>query len=194
MGLAQAPRTIYRCFNCHATNVQPGGSEPDLSQMQPGVVCERCHGPGRAHIAAVREKRSRMQIAATVLNAGRYPAKAIVQICGECHRAPQERNLSAAPEVDDPINVRFQPVGFLVSKCFLASKNFSCLTCHDPHEDARRNDDAFYTAKCLGCHEAKTSARSRCRRASKQDCLPCHMQRLSPLPHLTFTDHRIRTY
>src|SRR5262249_24781590 len=101
LGLLQAPEVIYRCFNCHATNVQPGSAGPDLLRMEPGVVCERCHGPGRAHMAAVREKRPAAEIAKTVLNAGRYPARAIVQICGECHRAPQERNLSAAPEVDD---------------------------------------------------------------------------------------------
>jgi len=191
LGMPQEPQTIQRCFNCHATNVRDG---PDLSAMEMGVTCERCHGPGRQHIAAARPGSPNREIVRTILNAGRFPAKAQVQICGECHRAPEERNLSAAPEIDDPISIRFQPVGFLVSKCFLSSKNFSCLTCHDPHADARRNDDAFYSTKCLGCHEPKTGPKSICKRASRQPCLPCHMQRSSPAPHLTFTDHRMRVY
>jgi hypothetical protein len=191
LGLFQEPPTIQRCFSCHATNVQDG---PDLSAMEMGVTCERCHGPGRQHVAAVRAGRPNDEVRRTILDAGRFPAKAQVQICGECHRAPEERKLSPVPEVNDPISIRFQPVGFLVSRCFLGSKNFSCVTCHDPHENARRVDDSFYTAKCLQCHEAKTSPKSSCKRTARQNCLPCHMQRLSPALYLTFTDHRIRVY
>ncbi len=191
LGLLQEPQTIQRCFNCHATNVLDG---PNLSGMEMGVTCEGCHGPGRQHVSAARGERPKEEIRRTILDAGRFPAKAQVQICGECHRAPEERKLSPTPEVNDPISIRFQPVGFLVSKCFLGSKSFSCLTCHDPHEDARRGDDSFYTAKCLECHEAKTGPKSGCKRATRQHCLPCHMQRFSPALHLTFTDHRIRVY
>jgi len=191
LGLPQEASTIQRCFSCHGTNVQPG---PDLSRMEAGVRCERCHGPGRDHIVAAREKRPTADIIHTLLNPGRYPAKAAVQICGECHRAPAERKISATPEIDDPISVRFQPVGFLASKCFLGSKNFSCMTCHDPHENSRRNDDTFFSVKCAGCHQTNPKASSHCYRQTKRNCLPCHMQRLSPVSYLMFTDHRIRIY
>jgi tetratricopeptide (TPR) repeat protein len=191
LGMIQTPETIYRCFNCHATGVKRGSDRPDLSSMQPGVGCERCHGPGGEHIAAVRAGR-RAQIFRTLLNPGRFPARAVVEICAECHRLGEPGGGSAAPEAEDPVSVRFAPIGFSQSKCFRAGKNFSCLTCHDPHADARR-DDSFYTSKCLGCH-GDAPASSACRRAVKQDCLPCHMRRSSPAPYLTFTDHRIRVY
>lgn len=194
LGLVQKPETIYRCFNCHATGVKQGATEPDLTVMRPGVECERCHGPGRAHVAAARAGRPKAEFDKTILNAGRFPAKAVVEICGECHRTPPPGRPSRTPELDDPISVRFQPVGFMVSKCFVASKNFSCLTCHDPHEDARHREDAFYAAKCLQCHTAVTRVKKDCQRAAKQNCLPCHMRRAEPVPFLRFTDHRIRVY
>ncbi|MBI3471870.1 MAG: hypothetical protein HY013_10990 [Candidatus Solibacter usitatus] len=187
LGVAQSGEVIYRCFQCHATGVNRG---PDLSAMIPGVTCERCHGPGRAHAEAARAGKPGRHI----LNPGRFPAKAQVEICGDCHRLPKPGDASPAPELEDPITVRFQPIGFLASRCFTGSRNFSCLTCHDPHEDARPRNDAFYSSKCLACHSTPARARSTCPRAPKKDCLPCHMQRASPAPHLTFTDHRIRVY
>jgi tetratricopeptide (TPR) repeat protein len=184
LGMVQAPRDLYHCFNCHATGVQKG---PDLSDLRPGVGCERCHGPGRAHITSPHEK--------TILNPGRFPAPAVVQICAECHRQAEPGKASAEPEREDPLTVRFQPIGLMASRCFQQSKTLSCLTCHDPHQDAHHDDDAFYTSRCLGCH-ATTPAQtaSACRRAARENCLPCHMRRSSPAPYLTFVDHRIRVY
>jgi hypothetical protein len=187
LGLPQSDAVIYRCFHCHSTGVNSG---PDLSAMIPGVTCERCHGPGRAHAEAARAARPTEHI----LNPGRFPAKAQVEMCGDCHRLPKPGDASPAPELEDPITVRFQPFGFMASRCFTASRNFSCVTCHDPHEDARPRNDAFYSSKCLACHKAGARARSKCPRARRQDCLPCHMQRSSPARYLTFTDHRIRVY
>jgi hypothetical protein len=69
LGQLQTPQTIFRCFNCHATNVKAG---PDLSLMQPGVQCERCHGPGGSHVKAP----SRVNIR----------KNASVEACAECQR------------------------------------------------------------------------------------------------------------
>lgn len=195
LGRVQAPETIYRCFHCHATGARAGMSQPDLSDLRPGVECERCHGPGRSHVEAARTGRPPSELLKTVLNPGRFPAAASVQICAECHRQAEPGKSSPEPERDDPLAIRFQPIGLMASKCFQASKTLSCLTCHDPHEDARHGDDSFYTAKCLGCHvaaEARTT--TGCRRAARENCLPCHMRRSSPAPHLSFVDHRIRVF
>jgi len=183
LGIIQPEQTIFRCFNCHATSVKVALAGPDLSEMQPGVTCERCHGPGEAHARAPQAKQS-------ILNPARFPAKAIVEICAECHRAPQQP--ARTPEIKDPVSVRFQPVGFLASRCFQSAKDFSCLTCHDPHENARSRNDGFYTSRCLGCHAPAAPARSDCPRPAQQQCVQCHMPQTSPLPHLRFTDHRIR--
>ena len=98
------------------------------------------------------------------------------------------------PELEDPMSIRFQPVGLMASRCFIASRKLSCLTCHDAHENARRNDPAWYTARCLQCHQARSPTGSACKRTASENCLPCHMQRATPAPYLSFTDHRIRIY
>jgi len=176
VGIAQDAATITRCFQCHATAVQPG---PDLREMQPGVTCERCHGGGAAHVKSASPSE--------VTRLAGMGAKASVEFCAQCHRMDAERS--------DPASVRFQPVGLMASRCFQQSGRLSCVTCHDPHADAS-HDAGFYTAKCLNCHEtsgagAATRARE-CRRAAGENCLPCHMKRETPFPFLTFTDHRIR--
>ncbi|MSV28329.1 MAG: hypothetical protein EXQ52_06240, partial [Bryobacterales bacterium] len=89
-GVPQSTGNITRCFNCHASGVKPG---PDLSAIVPGVTCERCHGPGGAHLDGGK---------ASILNPGRMPAAAQVEICAECHRSPNREFRSPMPELDDP--------------------------------------------------------------------------------------------
>ncbi len=184
LGIPQPPPTISRCFSCHATGVEAG---PDLTRMRPGVTCERCHGPGGDHVA-------RPAAANTILNPHRLPLRAQVEVCSQCHRSPHPQFPSAMPELDDPVSIRFAPVGFQASACFRQSKTFSCVTCHDPHQNPRPAADPFYTAVCLQCHAGAPRAALACPRARKANCVPCHMKTASPLPHLKFTDHRIRIY
>jgi Cytochrome c554 and c-prime len=181
LGIVQDAATITRCFACHATGVKTG---PDLRDMLPGVTCERCHGPGAAHAAR--------PTLGNIVRLSESGAAASVQLCAECHRGPTNPSPAATPELDDPVSIRFQPVGLMASKCFRVSGALSCVTCHNPHENLIR-DSGYYAARCLGCHSA-TGGRppTLCERATRQDCLPCHMKRASPLPFLTFTDHRIR--
>lgn len=181
IGIVQTPETIYRCFNCHAANVKSG---PDIAAMIPGVTCERCHGAGAKHIEAARAKRTKLEI----FNAGKLTSgKAIVAVCGECHRSPNVEYHSDLPEVEDPLSVRFAPVGFQASRCFQKSAKFSCITCHNPHENPRPASDASYTQVCKSCHAVPKH-----KQAVSANCVSCHMQKASPVANLTFTDHRIR--
>ena len=167
LGMRQDAATITRCFTCHATNVREG---PELSAMIPGVTCERCHGPGSEH--ARRPGEARMK------------RTAAVALCAECHRMP---------ETTDGAIVRFQLAGLSASACFRASGRLTCVSCHNPHQDAGRTAGP-YVAVCAGCHTVPARAGAACERNRKQNCLPCHMGKSTPLPHLTFTDHRIRVY
>lgn len=190
LGVLQDGRTITKCFRCHATGVEEtADARPHLVNIQPGIRCERCHGPGSAHVQAPGASAEGRALG--IENPGRRSARGIIEMCGECHRLPEPGTVSMRPEQDDPFNVRFQPMGLLASRCFSRSQALSCTTCHDPHEDVRKDQD-YYMAKCLGCHESGESPVIDCRRRETENCLPCHMPRASPSPFLYFTDHRIR--
>jgi hypothetical protein len=82
-----------RCMECHNTRFEhvPGTvNEYDRSGLTLGVTCERCHGPGRDHVAFHR--------AQTPGNRGTLGAQFIVQpkklsrerqmdLCAQCHSA-----------------------------------------------------------------------------------------------------------
>jgi hypothetical protein len=191
LGIPQDNRTIFQCFNCHSTGAKPG---PDLTEMRPGITCDRCHGPGDAHISAVKAGASPAAIRRSLVNPGRFPAKAVIETCGECHRLPAPGSDTPEPEIEDPVSVRFAPVGLLASRCYQKSKQLTCLTCHDPHDNTLPRAAATYTDRCRSCHVQPPSAKSKCARTTNGDCLDCHMRQASLGPYLRFTDHRIRIY
>ena len=183
LGQVQSADTIFRCFNCHATGVLPG---PDLSRIQPGVQCERCHGPGGSHVKTPTNQ--------NVVRLTKLSPRALVALCADCHRMPDERTpVSQTPEIADPLSIRFAPVGLMASKCFQDSRSLSCVTCHDPHGGPRLAS-TDYENKCAGCHASASRSISGCPRETDTACLRCHMQKATPVPDLTFTDHRIRIY
>lgn len=185
LGLPQSQDVIYRCFNCHATAVQPG---PNLSNIRPGIECERCHGPGLAH--------TRQPSAKSISNPGRLSPRALAENCGQCHRAPSSSDSVSRAEIDDPQSVRFAPIGLTASRCFRQSGTLSCLSCHNPHDNVVQNA-SHYVAKCMECHDATpvhspVGTNVACRRGTRENCLPCHMPKAQIASFLAFTDHRIR--
>jgi hypothetical protein len=177
LGLPQSTHTIATCFQCHSTGPEPG------------VRCERCHGPGLRHLLLAEKGRPISEIRHSVLNPGRFSAEAQTAFCGQCHRLPAPGNDSPEPEVEDPVNVRFAPIGLMASLCFKQSGTLACTGCHDPHQDAAPRADLSYTKRCLSCHEPLKG-----HTAADRNCLPCHMRQAPAGQYLTFTDHRIRVY
>jgi hypothetical protein len=91
------------------------------------------------------------------------------------------------------MSIRFAPVGLMASKCYLVSGALACVTCHDPH-GRPYPEKPEYEKKCQGCHAPASLVRSQCPRGEDGKCLGCHMVKATPVPGLTFTDHRIRVY
>ncbi len=201
-----------RCLNCHTTNFYSivNGVGPEAADHSIG--CERCHGPGGHHVAAVTAGFPDLAIAAPAESS----PSAINLICAQCHGYHQADS-SKAPRTD-PHWLRYHSLTLTWSRCFTeANGRLSCITCHDPHGDAKPFT-ALDESKCLSCHEGfpkrkgsanpltTTALRSReddsrdgtaarCPINSSRGCVDCHMPRIwDQSTHSFKTDHFIRVH
>ena len=185
-----------RCFGCHTTGAG-SGSQMNLTHAVPGINCESCHGPGDAHVAALKAGE---KAPARMKRLGDLDGDDITQnMCGSCHRSVED--VIALPSRGGIGNVRFQPYRIFNSRCYSADKRIGCTACHDPHGELEESA-VYYDAKCLACHQSKpgtkpvVASESRDARACKvgtNNCANCHMPRIDvPGAHFKFTDHRIR--
>jgi len=182
---------IMRCFQCHSTGQLSLGARMEIVPAELGVRCEACHGPGKAHIDAIRAGNLAAARRA-IQNPGRMPGAILNQFCGECHRKPQVGE--TATDWNDAWNTRHQPLYLAQSACFRKSGGrLTCLTCHDPHDPLRRQDVAFYNDKCVSCHSGKSHP-VLATAANTDECIRCHMPGVSPRPNLQFANHWIGVY
>jgi hypothetical protein len=173
-----------RCFHCHATNAGEG-LHLDVTNMIPGVQCERCHGPAADHVAGFKTGNV---VAMKKLTDG--TAEQMNTFCGGCHRTWDE--VASGPKLG-VASVRFQPYRITNSKCYdSADARISCVACHDPHQPLNV-DQASYDPKCLACHSTGGPAAARLCKVAKNNCASCHMPKIEmPGSHHRFTDHQIR--
>lgn len=182
-----------RCFGCHTT-ASTTESKFDPAGLIPGVTCEACHGPGRAHVAAVKQGQLG-EARGLVVNPGRLNPVDSVDFCGACHATWWDVSLAAEPGI---AALRSQPHRLQNSACWReGDARITCLACHDPHQPLVRTATA-YDQRCLGCHGTAGAkvTRERPGRACKigtESCTDCHMPKyLVPEMHAKFTDHQIR--
>jgi hypothetical protein len=184
-GRELTPEETRKCFGCHATLFAEDGAPPGPTLI-PNVSCERCHGPARKHVEAARAGRTDL---AMPFGLETWTTESQLRLCGQCHRHPD----GAAPGLirpDNPEIARFQPVGLMQSACYNESGGaLSCVTCHDPHARATR-DQATYETACLKCHAASPGAS--CPVSPREGCIGCHMPKVDSGQRILFTDHWIR--
>ncbi len=210
------------CMFCHNGYPQgDAGLERSIfpEKLPQGIDCQRCHGPGRAHVeAAMSGHASPELVRSSIVNPGRLDRERQLEVCMECHlktsfhepneeRAFDRAVFSYRPgQPLEDFKLYFEPVGhenddnfeidhaayrLRMSACFRNSQ-MTCLTCHDPH-DIPRGQEAVehYTEVCLGCHKgvAHTVALP-----PTSTCLTCHMpkRRTDDAVHVVMTDHFIR--
>ena len=179
---------FQECFGCHATLTSTvARNRLEITTMLPNVSCERCHGPGRAHVDAARQGQTELKMR---MGHDRVQPSVEVGLCGECHRLPTSIP-SSAIHSDNLAIVRFQGVGMSMSACYANGlSSLRCTTCHDPHDRAS-SDHRHYEAACLSCHRS-APAQKECPVSPATNCLSCHMPRRDVLGNGTFTDHWIR--
>jgi hypothetical protein len=189
-GRSYPASSTLKCFECHTVVTSDRGPLVlDEATMVPNVGCERCHGPGRAHVEAARRGASEAALAMP-FGIGRWSGDEEIQMCGTCHRLPE----TVEPALIRPENggfVRFQPVGLMQSACYRRSSGtLSCSTCHEPH--ARTSTDRRgYEMACLSCHGRP--AQTGCKVSPVTGCVDCHMPRRDVTRGMMMTDHWIRS-
>ena len=195
---------VVKCLHCHVTFPRAGRDRVGPETADRAIGCERCHGPGSHHIAAVEAS---LQDLAIVNPATASPRLVTEKKCNVCHVLDQSYTRD---DRDNPGWVRSQGVGWLWSRCNTESGGaFGCVTCHNPHQTAREMTTAQYESKCLGCHSAPTVSShagigppahapavvksSVCPVSPVKGCIGCHMPRVREgSAHLDVTDHYIR--
>jgi predicted CXXCH cytochrome family protein len=210
------------CMFCH--NGYPEGDaglERSIfpAKVPQGIDCQRCHGPGRAHVEAAMSGHATPELVrSTIVNPGRLDRERQLEVCMQCHletshhepneqRAFNRATFSYRPgqpmedfklyfepaghENDDTFEIAHAAYRLHKSACFRNSK-MTCLTCHDPHDIPRGQEAvAHYTEVCAGCHRNVVHAVAL---PSTSTCLTCHMpkRRTEDAVHVVMTDHFIR--
>jgi tetratricopeptide (TPR) repeat protein len=192
----------FDCLNCHSSQVRSAAgfsnryAEPPFAQ--PGVGCERCHGPGSEHV----EGRAKM------VNPVKLDAARRDSVCAQCHMSGEARETRAGRRFE---NYRpgalltdyaayfvyegapaLKATGYIeklaASRCKLDSDTrMWCGTCHDPHRVPPAAERvSWYRTSCLGCHQP-----AECKRGN--DCVSCHMPKghVEGGGHGVLTDHSI---
>jgi len=214
------------CHNGYPRNVamKPGSDDSIFPEKMPeGIDCQRCHGPGAAHVAvASKGKVSLEEIRSKIVNPAKLPRDRQMEVCMRCHLETSARHVPSGiiaygrdvysfkpgeelgnyktyferpkdPKSDD-FEVAHAGYQLLRSACF-RNTQMTCLTCHDPH-DIPRGEEAKkqYISVCEGCH--KEVQHKGVAMTAGNDCLTCHMpkRRTEGSVHIVLTDHYIQRF
>jgi tetratricopeptide (TPR) repeat protein len=221
-------RVTFRCMFCHNAYpaVAPGSDDSDAATrfsagaLPEGIDCQRCHGPGREHMDAVRRGLAADVVRRAILNPAKLAPERQMEVCLQCHLETTTLRLPAAIKrygrgvfsyrpgepladyilhfdyapggaFDDRFQFTSAPYRLRKSACFQQSRGaLTCTTCHNPHDASKAGSDA-----CSRCHGAAVAELARSRRhPAARDCVGCHMAKRRPSDaiHVTVTDHYIR--
>ena len=172
------------CFGCHVS-AEAKGFDAATSRYKTtwtdfGTNCERCHGPGAAHVARYENSATVSAAPSAIVVPTRLTAERSTMVCAQCHSlrdltvpgftagadyfdhfAPvleygQKSDKDPAYWADGrPRRFSNDAIGFWQSACFVRG-NATCTTCHtDPHEpDVDRNPQLAVANNglCAQCH------------------------------------------
>ena len=201
----------YQCMFCHngypqiEEGADAAGTAPAFRGTVPnGIDCQRCHGPGRAHIQAMQSGKTPE---GTIVNPARLSRERQLELCMQCHLETTSFRLPSAitrytrgifsyrpgepladyslhfdkpPKSgnDDKFEIAHAAYRLRQSACFQKSNpSMLCTTCHNPHDIPRGEAAArHYTAVCLRCHaDLVQKLVASNRHTASQDCTGCHM-------------------
>jgi predicted CXXCH cytochrome family protein len=204
------------CLYCHVGQLErAGGSDFRMEVHELAISCERCHGPGSRHVARrrlmpedagdnliVNPRKLSRELAEAICQQCHLESKSSVEVRGRRREdfRPGQRwtdfvvNYAAdSPPSDMTVTGHVQQMH--ASRCYQASDDLTCTTCHDPHDSpspAERAD--YYRQTCSKCHDDGSCGLLESERIARNQnhCAACHMpQSPTDIPHIAFTHHRI---
>lgn len=156
----------FTCGSCHSTGYSKGGNQDNLpgiagSWTQPGVRCERCHGPGSLHAKDPKG-------VSMVIDRDN-------SLCQDCH-------VKVAPAMLDVKNGFIQHSDQFGDLSQSKHQILNCLTCHDPHSgivQPRLAGQPTTNLQCQDCHFQEAQFQKNANHVARDiSCTDCHMPRL----------------
>ncbi|MGE0758621.1 MAG: multiheme c-type cytochrome [Pirellulaceae bacterium] len=213
------------CENCHgpgrlhvdkhARGAANGSRVPAAASGDDGGKgSEKASEPSRAAVAGSDAPHDE-----TIVNPRRLPRDLAEAVCAQCHlrgdattvlqhrtildyrpghRLTDSRVDYFHSRPDHGMKVVGHVEQMRASRCFQASADLRCTTCHDVHSEAAPVDPiAYFRERCVACHSepqsvCAVSLERRVAQAGADDCVQCHMPRQgTDIVHFAFTHHRI---
>lgn len=104
---------VVRCLACHTTNVRFGRARVGPETLDAAIGCERCHGPGGNHVAAVAAG----LLDSAIVNPEGAPTITVTRSCSECHVLDSEAEAPPSSRTD-PGWIRSQGRTLSWSRCY----------------------------------------------------------------------------
>jgi tetratricopeptide (TPR) repeat protein len=164
-------KITFRCMFCHNAypQFQPrtDALESDTrfpDRLPEGIDCQRCHGPGQAHLDAIRQGLSSERVRSAIVNPARLSHDRQMEACMQCHLETTSLRLPATllrynrgifsyrpgeplenyvlhfdrtpgSGFDDRFEFGGAAYRMRKSPCYVKSRGaLNCTTCHNPHE------------------------------------------------------------
>ncbi len=196
------------CLFCH-------GAYPERwpGPIPEGIDCQRCHGPGRAHVQAAASRKPPAAIRGAIVNPTRLTRERQLEVCLQCHLESTSHRLpysirrygrdffsyrpgepldqyilffdhAQGTGHDDKFEIAHSAYRLFKSACFIKSAGaLTCTTCHNPHSVQSAEG---YLRACKACHTSSHNA--------DKNCVSCHMprRRTEDVVHVVMTDHFIQ--
>ena len=189
-------RVLDDCVFCHVGRAAPQPGRAHAFELEPilelGIGCERCHGPGRAHVSYHQSAEPRSETD-PIVNPSRLSQPFRDDVCFQCHlqgldrlthpgRRPFDfRPGQAVADIwtvlitgtkisdDNTTSAVGQAEQMQASRCYIESQGaMSCTSCHDPHAVPVAADRVdFYRSRCLACHAAGDRDECRMERSAR---------------------------